>query len=97
MHSRVSGVSDFLAVNEHDAILKARQVVHNLHWRKKTELPRNHFSEHIEEPFYDPGTAHARTHDRAVQWRPTDSPDHNAHDPCRGDPGRGVSQHPHSV
>lgn len=54
MHSRVSGVSDFLAVNEHDAILKARQVVHNLHWTKKTALPRNHFSEHIEEPFYDP-------------------------------------------
>lgn len=55
MHSRISGVSDFLAVNEHDAILKARQIVHNLHWRKESNLPRLHMSELIEEPFYDPG------------------------------------------
>lgn len=55
MHSRISGVSDFLAVNEHDGILKARQIVHNLHWRKSSDLPRFHFSDHVEEPFYDPG------------------------------------------
>jgi len=55
MHSRVSGVSDFLAINEHDGILKARQIVHNLNWQKKAALPKRHFSNLVEEPFYDPG------------------------------------------
>jgi len=54
MHSRVSGVSDFLAINEHDGILKARQIVHNLNWQKKAALPKRHFSNLVEEPFYDP-------------------------------------------
>ena len=35
MHSRVSGSSDFLAVDEHDAIRQARRVVARLNWRKK--------------------------------------------------------------
>ncbi|MDH2412679.1 carboxyl transferase domain-containing protein [Nocardioides sp. CER19] len=35
MHSRVSGSSDFLAVDEQDAIRLARRVVARLHWRKQ--------------------------------------------------------------
>ncbi len=58
MHSRISGVSDFLASNEHDGILKARQIVANLHWQKKATLPNMHFSERIDEPLYDPGVCH---------------------------------------
>ncbi len=57
MHSRISGVSDFLASNEYDGILKARQIVANLHWQKKATLPNMHFSEHIDEPLYDPGVS----------------------------------------
>jgi len=34
MHSRISGSSDFLAVDEHDAIRLARRVVARLNWRK---------------------------------------------------------------
>jgi acetyl-CoA carboxylase carboxyltransferase component len=39
MHSRVSGSSDFLAVDEHDAIRQARRVVARLNWRKKGTPP----------------------------------------------------------
>ncbi len=35
MHSRISGSSDFLAVDEHDAIRLARRVVARLNWRKE--------------------------------------------------------------
>ncbi|HJQ06101.1 MAG TPA: acyl-CoA carboxylase subunit beta [Nocardioides sp.] len=35
MHSRVSGSSDFLALDEHDAIRLARRTVARLNWRKK--------------------------------------------------------------
>jgi len=52
MHSKVSGVSDFLASNEYHALRLAREIVHNLNYKKKTELPNQHFTE-IEEPFYD--------------------------------------------
>ena len=34
MHSRVSGVSDYLAADEHEAIRLAREIVGHLHWRK---------------------------------------------------------------
>ncbi|WP_420873069.1 acyl-CoA carboxylase subunit beta [Nocardioides caeni] len=39
MHSRTSGLSDYLAVDEHDAIRLARRTVARLNWRKKGEAP----------------------------------------------------------
>ena len=39
MHSRISGSSDFLAVDEHDAIRQARRVVARLNWRKTGTAP----------------------------------------------------------
>ncbi len=50
MHSRVSGVSDYLAVDERDAIRIGREIVASLNWRKlgrSNRLP-------VEEPLYDP-------------------------------------------
>ena len=51
MHSKVSGVSDYLAENELDGIRIAREIVAHLEWRKKggAPLPRP-----VEEPVYDP-------------------------------------------
>jgi acetyl-CoA carboxylase carboxyltransferase component len=41
MHSRVSGVSDYLARDEHDAIRIGREIVAHLNWRKgATPAPR---------------------------------------------------------
>ena len=39
MHSRISGSSDFLAVDEHDAIRQARRVMARLNWRKSGTSP----------------------------------------------------------
>src|SRR3546814_667463 len=39
MHSRISGSSDFLAVDERDAIRIARRVVARLNWRKRGLAP----------------------------------------------------------
>jgi acetyl-CoA carboxylase carboxyltransferase component len=52
MHSKVSGVSDFLAQNELHAIQLAREILQNLNYRKKTPLPSSHFLT-VEEPLYD--------------------------------------------
>lgn len=43
MHSRISGVSDQLAMSEIDAIMKAREYVASLRWKKIAEssMPRN--------------------------------------------------------
>ncbi len=50
MHSRLSGVSDFLAEDERDAIRLAREVVAHLDWRKAAApLPRV-----VEPPKFDP-------------------------------------------
>lgn len=49
MHSRISGSSDFLAVDEHDAIRQARRVVARLNWRKRGPQPKE-----IVEPALDP-------------------------------------------
>ena len=35
MHARVSGLADYLAVDEHDAIRLGRQIVRRLNWRKR--------------------------------------------------------------
>ena len=35
MHSRISGLSDYLAQDEHDAIRLGRQIIRRLNWRKR--------------------------------------------------------------
>ncbi|MEZ5323330.1 MAG: acyl-CoA carboxylase subunit beta [Microthrixaceae bacterium] len=45
MHSRVSGSSDFLAADEHDAIHLARRVVARLNWRKRGMSPPPTYAE----------------------------------------------------
>lgn len=50
MHSRTSGLSDHLAVDEMDAIRKVREIVAHLGWRKLGPGP----TEPPDEPLYDP-------------------------------------------
>ena len=50
MHSRVSGVSDYFAVDERDCIRIGRQIVGDLNWRKAGPGP----SLPADEPLYDP-------------------------------------------
>jgi acetyl-CoA carboxylase carboxyltransferase component len=50
MHSRVSGVSDYLAADERDAIRIGREIVAQLNWRKLGWSKRVA----VEEPLYDP-------------------------------------------
>eukprot|EP01116_Phalansterium_solitarium_P017058 TRINITY_DN4115_c1_g1_i11.p1 TRINITY_DN4115_c1_g1~~TRINITY_DN4115_c1_g1_i11.p1 ORF type:complete len:551 (-),score=255.80 TRINITY_DN4115_c1_g1_i11:81-1733(-) len=53
MHSRVSGVSDYLADDEYHAIALAREIVSCLNYKKEEPLPLEHVSA-VEEPVYDP-------------------------------------------
>ncbi len=48
MHSAISGVSDYLAEDELDALRLGREIVAHLDWRKQHPTPRE-----IEEPIYD--------------------------------------------
>jgi len=50
MHSRVSGVSDYLAMDERDAIRLGREIVAQLNWRKLGSSK----CAPVEEPLYDP-------------------------------------------
>ncbi len=50
MHSRTSGLSDYLAVDEMDALRITRQIVRHLRWRKLGPGP----SEQGDPPLYDP-------------------------------------------
>jgi acetyl-CoA carboxylase carboxyltransferase component len=50
MHSRISGVSDYLATDERDAIRLGREIVAQLNWRKLGSSKRVA----VEEPLYDP-------------------------------------------
>ncbi len=50
MHARVSGLADYLAADEAEAIAMARRVVSHLHWRKLGPGP----SEPADEPVHDP-------------------------------------------
>jgi len=50
MHSRTSGVSDYLAEDEYDAIRLGRTIVAHLNWRKLGQAKR----QTREEPRYDP-------------------------------------------
>jgi len=54
MHSKVSGVSDYLAEDEHEAIQIARDIIGTLNYKKKTPLPPAHLLRSIEPPAYDP-------------------------------------------
>src|SRR4051794_37170889 len=51
MHSRVSGLSDYLAADEADALRLGREIVRDLNWRKQGPPP----SEDPADPCYDPG------------------------------------------
>ncbi|NGO81339.1 acyl-CoA carboxylase subunit beta [Streptomyces sp. YC504] len=50
MHARTSGLADYLAADEHDALRQARRVVSRLNWRKAYENPPP-----AEPPKYDEG------------------------------------------
>ncbi|NND74066.1 MAG: acyl-CoA carboxylase subunit beta [Ilumatobacter sp.] len=50
MHSRTSGLSDYLAMDEMDALRITRQIVRHLRWKKLGPGP----SEPPDEPVYDP-------------------------------------------
>ena len=50
MHATVSGVADYLAEDEHDAIRLGREIVSHLDWQKAGRLTERA----IEEPHYDP-------------------------------------------
>ena len=50
MHSRVSGLSDYFAADERDAIRLGREIVSRFHWHKLGPPP----SPHAPEPRYDP-------------------------------------------
>jgi acetyl-CoA carboxylase carboxyltransferase component len=50
MHSRISGVSDYLAVDERDAIRLGREIVAQLNWKKLGSSNRAP----VEEPLYAP-------------------------------------------
>lgn len=50
MHSRVSGVSDYLAEDELDAIRLGREILAQLNWRKLGPSPATD----VEEPLHDP-------------------------------------------
>ena len=51
MHSRTSGLSDYLAVDEMDAIRIGRDIVAHLNWRKLGPGP----TQPADDPLYDPG------------------------------------------
>ncbi len=51
MHARVSGLADYLATDEFDAIRLGRQIVSRLNWRKHGPGP----SQTPDEPVHDPG------------------------------------------
>jgi hypothetical protein len=50
MHSRISGLSDYLAANEVECIAMGRQIVEHLNWRKLGPGPRGP----ADPPLYDP-------------------------------------------
>jgi acetyl-CoA carboxylase carboxyltransferase component len=55
MHSRKSGVSDHLALDEFDAIRKVREFVSHLNWQKLAAIPRTLQKETFEQPTYSAG------------------------------------------
>jgi hypothetical protein len=53
--SLISGVSDYLAENEHHAIYLAREIVKTLNWKKLQPFPPTHLVPKVDPPLYDPG------------------------------------------
>jgi len=53
MHSKISGVSDYLAKDESHALLLCRKIVSMLNYKKEEPFPPNYFGV-IEEPRYNP-------------------------------------------
>jgi acetyl-CoA carboxylase carboxyltransferase component len=49
MHARVSGLADYLAADEHDAIRLGRRIVARLNWRKHGPAPKPDYAE----PLFD--------------------------------------------
>ena len=47
MHARVSGLADYLAVDEHDAIRIGRSIVKHLNWRKTGAAPATDYAEPV--------------------------------------------------
>ncbi|KAF9164253.1 hypothetical protein BGX21_000992 [Mortierella sp. AD011] len=54
MHSRKSGLSDQLALDEYHAISMAREFVSGLNWTKQGQLPIRHLRGQFDQPLYDP-------------------------------------------
>jgi acetyl-CoA carboxylase carboxyltransferase component len=50
MHARVSGLADYLAVDEPDAIRLGRQIVRRLNWRKAGPAPKPDYREPLLDP-----------------------------------------------
>ncbi|QKT12852.1 acyl-CoA carboxylase subunit beta [Rhodococcus sp. W8901] len=50
MHARTSGLADYFAVDEHDAIRIGRSIVNRLNWRKQGPAPRAEVIEPLEDP-----------------------------------------------
>ena len=47
MHSKTSGLADYLAVDEHDAIRLGRQIIRRLNWRKQGQAPKVHVADPV--------------------------------------------------
>jgi len=47
MHARVSGLADYLALDEHDAIRIGRRIVARLNWRKPAAAPASEFTTQV--------------------------------------------------
>jgi acetyl-CoA carboxylase carboxyltransferase component len=54
MHARTSGLADYLAVDEHDAIRIGRRIVARLNWRKATPSPTDNGAENVRIAAADP-------------------------------------------
>ncbi|RZQ66104.1 acyl-CoA carboxylase subunit beta [Amycolatopsis suaedae] len=50
MHARVSGLADYLAADEEDAIRIGRRIVRRLNWRKQGPAPRTGYGEPVHDP-----------------------------------------------
>ncbi|HEY1969235.1 MAG TPA: acyl-CoA carboxylase subunit beta [Pseudonocardia sp.] len=47
MHARTSGLADYLAIDEQDAIRLGRRIVARLNWRKQGPAPRSEYAEPV--------------------------------------------------
>ena len=55
MHSKLSGLSDYLAFDEYHAIKLARQIVSSLNYKPITPYPEQYLLGNFQEPIYDIG------------------------------------------